>query len=86
MAAGARDRADTTWAVATTGIAGPGGGTEEKPVGLVYVGVAYAAPWGTGESFVETERVVLDGYRIAVKHGAVDAALDALVRAVRATA
>ena len=83
MAAGARDRADTTWAVATTGIAGPGGGTEEKPVGLVHIGVAYAAPWGTGESFVETERVVLDGDRAAVKRGAVDAGLDALVRAIR---
>ena len=85
MAAGARDRADTTWAVATTGIAGPGGGSEAKPVGLVYVGVAYAAPWGTEESFVETERVVLEGDRTAVKYGATDAALDALVRAIRAT-
>ena len=85
MAAGARDRADTTWAVATTGIAGPGGGSETKPVGLVYVGVAYAAPWGTGESFVETDRIVVDGDREAVKRGAVDAALDALVRVIRAT-
>ena len=83
MAAGARDRADTTWAVATTGIAGPGGGSEGKPVGLVYVGVAYAAPWGTEASFVETERLVIDGDRIAVKRGAVEAALDALVRTIR---
>ena len=83
MAAGARDRADTTWAVATTGIAGPGGGSEEKPVGLVYVGVAYAAPWGTEASFVETERLVIDGDRIAVKRGAVEAALDALVWTIR---
>ena len=83
MAAGARDRADTTWAVATTGIAGPKGGTETKPVGLVYVGVAYAAPWGTEESFVETERVVLDGDRTTVKRGAVDTALDVLVETIR---
>ena len=83
MAAGARDRADTTWAVATTGIAGPDGGTEEKPVGLVYVGVAYAAPWGTEESFVRTERFVLDGDRAAVKRKAVDAALGALARSIR---
>ena len=83
MAAGARDRANTTWAVATTGIAGPDGGTADKPVGLVYVGVAYAAPWGTEASFVRSERVVLDGDRGAVKRGAVDAALDALVRAIR---
>ncbi|ELZ42772.1 damage inducible protein CinA [Halorubrum saccharovorum DSM 1137] len=83
MAAGARDRADTTWAVATTGIAGPDGGTEDKPVGLVYVGVAYAAPWGTEESFVRTERAVLDGDRGTVKRKAVDTALAALVRTVR---
>ncbi|MDZ5809744.1 CinA family protein [Halorubrum sp. AD140] len=86
MAAGARDRADTTWAVATTGIAGPSGGTAEKPVGLVYVAVAYAAPWGTEASFARSERVVLDGDRGAVKRGAVDAALDALGRAIREVA
>ena len=83
MAAGARDRADATWAVATTGIAGPGGGTAEKPVGLVYVAVAHAAPWGTEASFVRSERVVLDGDRDAVRRGAADAALDALVAAIR---
>jgi nicotinamide-nucleotide amidase len=83
MAAGARDHANTTWAVATTGIAGPDGGTAEKPVGLTHVGVAYAAPWGSEASFVRSERVVLDGDRIAVKRGAVDAALDALVRTIR---
>jgi len=83
MAAGARDHADTTWAVATTGTAGPSGGTPEKPVGLVYMGVAYAAPWGTEASFVRSERALLDGDRSDVKRGAVDAALAALVRAIR---
>ena len=82
MAAGARDRADADWAVATTGIAGPTGGTDEKPVGLVWFGVAHAAPWGTGESFVRTERAVFDGDRDAVKRGAAERALDALVRAI----
>ncbi|MFB6256147.1 MAG: CinA family protein [Haloplanus sp.] len=67
MARGVRDDAGTTWGVSTTGIAGPGGGTEEKPVGLLFVGVAYAAPWGTQDSFARAERRVIDGDRSAVK-------------------
>jgi nicotinamide-nucleotide amidase len=40
LAEGIRERCDTTYGLGVTGIAGPGGGSDEKPVGLVYIGVS----------------------------------------------
>lgn len=82
MARGARDTAGTTWGVATTGIAGPEGGTDEKPVGTVYIGVAYAAPWGTGDSTTTAEHHVFDGTRREIKEKIARRALTAVLEEI----
>ena len=61
MAEGARRAMDADYAVAVTGIAGPGGGSPEKPVGLVYIAVA-----ARGEK-TEVFRFVFEGGRTAVR-------------------
>jgi len=82
MAQGVRDTADTTWGVSTTGIAGPDGGTDENPVGTVYIGVAYAGEWGTESSTVAVERYEFDGTRLEIKEQIARRALSDLLDAV----
>lgn len=77
MAEGARSRAGATWAVATTGIAGPTGATATKPVGLVFVAVA--GPGGT-----TAERYLFGGDRPVVKASAAEAALRLLLERLQA--
>jgi nicotinamide-nucleotide amidase len=77
MAEGARDRARCTFALATTGIAGPTGGSREKPVGTVYI--ALAAP---GETVVK--RFFFPTDRETFKQLATQAALDLLRRTLLA--
>jgi nicotinamide-nucleotide amidase len=69
MAEGALDRSEASLAVAVTGIAGPGGGTPEKPVGLVWFGLARR-----GEITL-TERQVFPGDRAAVRIATVERAI-----------
>jgi len=78
MARGVRDQAGTTWGVATTGVAGPGGGSEETPVGTVYVGIAFAGDWGSGDSYATVAHREFDGDRLAVKEQIARAALQQL--------
>ena len=68
MAQGVRDRFSADWSIAVTGIAGPGGGTEEKPVGLVYIAVA-------GPDEIWVTRNLFPGDREAVKEETAQAAL-----------
>ncbi|QCC48978.1 CinA family protein [Halobellus limi] len=82
MAAGVRDVAGTDWGVSTTGIAGPEGGTPEKPVGTVYVGLAYRGEWGSGESYTRVERHEFEGDRTQIKERIAREALSTLYDAV----
>jgi PncC family amidohydrolase len=69
MARGCREVLACDVAVAITGIAGPGGGTAEKPVGLVYIAVG--SPTRT-----QSARFLLSGDRSSVRERAVGAALE----------
>ena len=71
MARGAADAAGTDIGVSTTGIAGPGGGTDEKPVGLVYIGLCI----NDRTSCIELR---LSGHRQQVRCAAVERALEFL--------
>ncbi len=73
MAEGARRAFNADLAVATTGIAGPGGATERKVVGLVYVGLA-------GPQDVTCEEFHFPGGRAVVTDAATEAALLMLLR------
>ncbi|MBA4261321.1 MAG: damage-inducible protein CinA [Comamonadaceae bacterium] len=72
MAAGAVANAHAHWSVAVTGVAGPTGGSAEKPVGTVWFG------WATPEG-VCTEHRRFDGDRSAVRQATVTHALAGLL-------
>ena len=75
MAAGALKRSNADVAVAVTGVAGPGGGSEAKPVGLVYLAVARR---GADPAI---ERHQFHGDRAAVRQATVERALEMLAEA-----
>ena len=73
MALGALKNSHADIAVAVTGIAGPNGGTPEKPVGLVYIAVALQNrdPVVTGNNF--------DGDRVSIRQATCEKALELLI-------
>jgi PncC family amidohydrolase len=76
MAVGARKLFGADFALSVTGIAGPDGGTDEKPVGLTYIGLA------TSDG-AQVQRFVWDGDRESNKKMSADAALKMLVEHLR---
>jgi nicotinamide-nucleotide amidase len=77
MARGIRKAGRTTIGLSVTGIAGPGGGSEKKPVGLVYVGLAAGK---TAKPVTRTAAFRFHGSREVIKLRASQAALDLLRR------
>jgi nicotinamide-nucleotide amidase len=79
MAAGVLARTHASLAVAVSGIAGPSGGSPEKPVGTVWVA------WLRADGSVDrVARLALSGDRNAIRRGAVICALEGLIDAARA--
>lgn len=73
MAKGMREKANTDYAISVTGIAGPSGGSNEKPVGLVFVGYA-------DENEVKSIKINLPGDRYLIRWRSSQFALDLLRR------
>ncbi|MCD9028381.1 CinA family protein [Luteimonas sp. BDR2-5] len=78
MVSGALVNSGATVAVAVTGIAGPGGGSEDKPVGTVWIG------WKRRGGYARAQLFHFDGDRDAVRRRTVAAALDGLVSLLEA--
>jgi nicotinamide-nucleotide amidase len=80
MARGACANFDSAYAISVTGVAGPGGGSEEKPVGLVCIGLATPH-----EVTAKAYRFGSDSPRDVIRHRAAHLGLNSLRRAVLAT-
>ena len=79
MALGALERSRANWTVAITGIAGPSGGSSEKPVGTV------CFAWAEKDGGCEAQTCLFTGDRAAVREQSVRHALQGLIRRLETT-
>ena len=73
MAEGIKKLAGTDIGISTTGIAGPTGGTKEKPVGLVFIGISY-------KKNTDSIKFIFNGNRLEIKEKACEQALKQLFK------
>ncbi len=73
MAKGMREKSQTDYAISVTGIAGPSGGSDEKPIGTVFIGYA-------DETQVKSFKIILPGDRFLIRWRASQSALEYLRR------
>lgn len=76
MAQGVRNKFKSDWSVAITGIAGPSGGTPEKPVGTVYFAIA-------GCDFADSEKKIFSGSRKEIQEQSMKFAIDFLMKSLK---
>ena len=80
MALGALKHSRAQVSLAITGVAGPGGGTPEKPVGTV------CFAWANGSSALNSARYILQGNRTEVRYQSVEIALRGILEILRESA
>jgi PncC family amidohydrolase len=76
MAIGVRHQLNCTFGISITGVAGPKGGSKEKPVGTVWLGVV-------GPNFVYSEKKLFSGDRQQIRKSSVECALHLLTEKIR---
>ncbi|MBQ7096789.1 MAG: CinA family protein [Clostridia bacterium] len=75
MCKGVKELANADFGISVTGIAGPGGGTEEKPVGTVWIGIC-------GKNIHRAERFLFDGDRNQVRESTANTALNMVMEII----
>jgi nicotinamide-nucleotide amidase len=77
MARGALAHSNGDVSISVSGVAGPDGGTAEKPVGTVWIG------WGLGEDVAEAQHFLFPGDRDEVRNRSMLAAMEGLIERLR---